>query len=151
MFFGLRGLRFILFFILCICSGLPSAAAEPQVSAEAAILVEASTGRVLYEKNADKREYPASMTKMMTCILALENGKMDRIVEVSSNAANVECTELQPGWQLRMGDMLRQMMMISDNGCATAVGESLAGGDIDYFAMLMNRKAQDLGMTHSHF
>ena len=126
-------------------------AAAPDVTADAAIVIDEASGKVLYEKNADKREYPASMTKIMTCIMAIENGKMDRIVEASSNAADVECTRLQPGWQLRMGDMLRQMMMISDNGCATAVGESLAGGDIDYFATLMNRKAQDLGMTHSHF
>ena len=126
-------------------------AAAPDITADAAIVIDEASGKVLYEKNVDKREYPASMTKMMTCILALENGKMDRIVEASSNAVSVECTELQTGWQLRMGDMLRQMMMISDNGCATAVGESLAGGDIDYFAMLMNRKARDLGMTNSHF
>ena len=126
-------------------------AAPPDITADAAIVVNEATGEVLFEKNADKREYPASMTKIMTCILALENGKMDRIVETSSNAADVECTRLQPGYQLRLGDMLQQMMMISDNGCATAVGETLAGGDIDYFAQLMNRKAQILGMTGSHF
>lgn len=137
--------------LLVVLSAATALAAAPDVSADAAIVIDRNSGVVLYEKNPDKREYPASMTKMMTCILALENSKPDRIVEVSANAADVECTRLYPGYQLRMADILKQMMLISDNGCATAIGESLAEGDINYFAELMNRKAQDLGMTNSHF
>ena len=113
-------------FIACILVVLSAATAlaAPDVSADAAIVIDRNSGAVLYEKNPDKREYPASMTKMMTCILALENSKPDRIVEVSANAADVECTRLYPGYQLRMADILKQMMLISDNGCATAIGES---------------------------
>lgn len=127
------------------------AAAAPEVTADAAVLMDAETGELLYDKNGDKREYPASTTKVMTCILALESGRLDRIVEVSANAADVESTRLRAGNQARMGDLLQQMMMVSDNGAATAVGESLAEGDIDYFAQKMNGKAAALGMTGTHF
>ena len=70
-------------FIACILVVLSAATAlaAPDVSADAAIVIDRNSGAVLYEKNPDKREYPASMTKMMTCILALENSKPDRIVE----------------------------------------------------------------------
>lgn len=67
-------------------------AAAPDITADAAIVVNEQTGEVLYEKNADKREYPASMTKMMTCILALERTSPNQIVTVSENAADVEST-----------------------------------------------------------
>jgi D-alanyl-D-alanine carboxypeptidase (penicillin-binding protein 5/6) len=74
------------------------------------IVVNEQTGEVLYEKNADKREYPASMTKMMTCILALERTSPDQIVTVSDNAADVECTRLYPGYELRMADIGQQSL-----------------------------------------
>ena len=128
-----------------------AAAAAPAITADAAILVDAATGEVLYEKNADKREYPASLTKMMTCILALEQGRPDRVVRVSSNAANVESTYLKPGDRMRFGDLLAQMMLASDNGAATAIGESLAQGDIKKFAQRMNEEARSLGMERTHF
>ena len=126
-------------------------AAAPEITADAAIVVDRASGAVLYEKNADKREYPASMTKMMTCLLAIESGRMNSIVQVSPEAADVECTRMQPGDQVRMADLAKQMMLISDNGAATAIGESLGQGDIDYFAERMNRRAQALGMTATHF
>lgn len=127
------------------------AAAPPDITADAAIVVDENTGEVLYEKNPDKREYPASMTKIMTCLLAVENGNLQRIVEISDRAADVECTRLRPGYRARMGDLLLQMMMISDNGCATAVGESLSAGDVQDFARLMNRRAKELGAVNTHF
>lgn len=142
-------LLIMLITLLCLTS-LASAAA-PEITADAAIVIDAETNEILYEKNIDKREYPASMTKIMTCILALENGRMDKIIEASANAADVESTRLYPGYRLRMQDMLMQMMLISDNGCATAVGESLADGDIHYFAGMMNDKAASLGMNSTHF
>ena len=140
------------FLFLCITLQTVAAfAAVPQITADAAIVVDRATGAVLYEKNADKREYPASMTKMMTCLLAIESGRMDSIVQVSPEAADVECTRMEPGDQVMMRDLTKQMMLISDNGAATAVGESLGQGDIDYFAERMNRRAQSLGMMSTHF
>lgn len=141
----------LVFFLLFLL--LPASLAqaeEPEVTADAAILIDAQTGRVLWSKHGEERHYPASMTKMMTCILALERTSPDQIVTVSDNAADVECTRLYPGYELRMADMLQQMMMISDNGAATAVGEAVAG-DIDSFAALMNEKAAALGATDTHF
>lgn len=142
---------FVLLWMLCLLLPGLAHAAAPEISADAAIVVDRGTGAVLYEKNADKREYPASMTKMMTCLLALENGKPDRIVEASANAADVECTRLRGGEQIRLQDILTQMMLISDNGAATAVGESFGDGDIGYFAQKMNDRAKTLGMTSTHF
>lgn len=140
------------FLFLYVLFGAAAAlAAAPQVTADAAIVVDGATGAVLYEKNADQRAYPASMTKMMTCLLAIESGRLESIVQVSDEAADVECTRMQPGDQVRMRDLAEQMMLISDNGAATAVGESVGQGDIDYFATLMNRRAQSLGMLSTHF
>ena len=75
--------------LLCVLTGAAAAAeAEPPViAAESAIVVEASTGRVVYEKNADMQSSPASMTKMMTCLLAIESGRMDSIVQVSPSSS----------------------------------------------------------------
>lgn len=125
-------------------------AAAPEITADAAIVMDEQTGQVLYEKNADKREYPASMTKMMTCILAIDKGSPDQIITVSDHAANVECTRLYPGYALRLADITQQMMMISDNGAATAIGEAL-GGDEASFADMMNAKAKEIGAVNTHF
>ena len=135
--------------LLLVWSAVAMAAA-PSITADAAIVIDEATGQVLYEKNADKREYPASMTKMMTCILALEKSSPDQLVTVSRYAADVECTRLYPGYTLRMADILQQMMMISDNGAATAVGEAV-GGDEATFAAMMNEKAQAIGAVNTHF
>lgn len=152
-FYALRQniLSLLVAFIMLSILSTKTVAAAPEISADAAILLDVNTGETLYEKNADKREYPASLTKIMTAILAIENGRMDRIVEISSNAADVESTRLRGGERIRLLDLINQMMLISDNGCATAVGESLTGGDVDYFAQLMNRRAAEMGTTGTHF
>ncbi len=125
-------------------------AAAPAITADAAIVIDSATGEVIYEKNADKREYPASMTKMLTCIIALENGVPDRIVRISPRAVDVECTRLRTDEELFFGDLLKQMMLISDNGAALAVGEVI-GGNQQAFAEIMNRKAAEIGAMHSNF
>ena len=137
----------LLFFTLATLS---ANAQEPILTADAAILIDARTGQVLYEKNADKREYPASMTKMMTCILALERGNPLKTIAVSANAANVESTELCGGEWIRLGDLTYQMMLISDNGAATAIAEAI-GGNVNHFASMMNEKARAIGAVGTHF
>ncbi len=124
--------------------------APPQITADAAILIEASTGRVLYEKNADEPHFPASTTKMMTCLLALENGNPDVSITVSPTAANIEDTELLVGDKLKLSELLQEMMLRSDNGAAEAVAEYLASSDAS-FADKMNKKAQALGASHTQF
>ena len=120
------------------------------MTADAAILMNARTGEVLYEKNGDKREYPASMTKMMTCILSVESGRADLAVTITPSAADVETTRVRPGEQARLRDLTRQMMLISDNGAALAIAETLGGSEAQ-FAAMMNRKAREIGAFHTHF
>ena len=127
-----------------------AAAAPPSVTADAAIVISAADGKVLYEKNADKREYPASMTKMLTCIIGLEKGNPGKIITISPQAVDVESTYMQAGEELRFNDLLRQMMLISDNGAALAVGEVISGNQKS-FAKVMNKKAAEIGATASHF
>ena len=148
----------LLFFTL---TTLSANAQAPILTADAAILIDARTGQVLYEKNADKREYPASMTKMMTCILALEKGNPLKTIAISANAANVESTELCGGEWIRLGDLTYQMMLISDNGAATAIAEAISeriaalgeitGGNVNHFASMMNEKARAIGAVGTHF
>ena len=129
---------------------LAEAADEPVVSADAAILIEASTGRVVYEKNADKKEYPASLTKMLTCIMALENGNMDARITVSPHTAHTDYTRLLTGEQFTLGELLQEMMLVSDNGAAVAVSEYMASST-SAFADQMNKKAVEIGARNSHF
>lgn len=129
---------------------LPAYAAVPDITAGAAVIMDASDGRFLYEKNGTKKEYPASMTKIMTCLLSIEKGNPYKTVSVSSNAADVESTALNGGEWLSLGDLQNQMMMISDNGAATAIAENTAGS-LPAFADMMNEKAKAIGMTGTHF
>ncbi len=120
------------------------------MTADAAILMDAKTGEVLYEKNGKKREYPASMTKIMTCILSLESGRSDLAVTITDFAADVEATRVDVGLQARLKDLTRQMMLISDNGAALAIAETL-GGSEENFAAMMNAKAKEIGAFSTHF
>ena len=108
------------------------------------------TGGIIYGKNADVRQYPASTTKVMTAVLALEEGDNNRTVVVSPYAAWVECTGLWAGHAMREFDMIELMLLESDNGAATALGEAVGGSESAFVAM-MNAKAQELGMKDTHF
>ena len=123
-----------------------------ELSADSAILIEATTGRVIYEKNADERRPPASMTKMMTCILGLEYLTPEDRVKVSQEAAYTEDSEmaLQEGDIISAGELLRGVMLVSDNGGAVAVAEAVSGSVSD-FSKLMNDKAREIGCTDTNF
>ena len=127
-----------------------SAGTPPDVTADSAIVINADTGTVYYEKNADKREYPASMTKVMTLLLSLEKNHPGHIVSVSHHAADVESTSLHTGEWIAVDQLNYLMMLRSDNGAATALGEYI-GGNISGFAQMMNDKAHALGATNTHF
>ena len=122
----------------------------PAVTAESAILVDLQTGGIIYGKNADVRQYPASTTKVMTAVLALEEGDNNRTVVVSPYAAWVEGTGLWAGHAMREFDMIELMLLDSDNGAATALGEAVGGSESAFVAM-MNAKARELGMKDTHF
>lgn len=121
------------------------------LSAEAWIMIDAETGDVLSSKNPDKRMYPASLTKMMTCILACESGRLSEIVTISGTAAATECGNVRKGEKYVLHDLLYRAMLPSDNGAAQAIGEFLAAPDSVPFADLMNKKAKELGMNNTHF
>lgn len=121
------------------------------------ILVNAETPTVSYrgiEKEADKQVYPASTTKILTCIVALENGNLDDMVTVSANAVNFgrgnSLMGLQEGDQYSLRDLLYGMMLPSGNDAAIAIAEHIAGST-EAYAEMMNAKASEIGMTHSHF
>ena len=145
-----------MFIGICLLSvQLPVAAGDggdPEITAEAAVIIEASTGRVIWEKNADERLYPASMTKMMTGILALEQLNMRSEVIMSREAAYTESSPLGvlPGESVRADELLNGMLLESDNGAAVALGEAMAGS-VQAFAGVMNGKAAELGMADTHF
>ena len=124
---------------------------SPDVSAKGAILIEAGSGRVLYEKNADVRFEPASTTKIMTAILAIESGDLDRIVTVSENSAGTEGStiNLKSGETLPLRELIYGLMLQSGNDSAVAIAESV-GGSTEKFVEMMNRKAEELGLTDTH-
>ena len=106
------------------------------------------------ERNADKKRYPASTTKIMTCILALENAEPDDLVKISKRACNLSERNskmgVKPGETYRMIDLLYGLMLPSGNDAAIAIAEHV-GGSVSSFAEMMNRKAEQLGMTGTHF
>lgn len=125
------------------------------VNAKAAMLVDLNTGRVVYEQNADERIYPASLTKIMTCLIALENGNLSSIVTVSESALanldpNSSTAGLQVGEQMTLENMLYCMMIPSGNEACNAVAEHIAGSTAD-FVRMMNERAYELGCENTHF
>lgn len=127
----------------------------PAVSAEAAVLMESDTGTILYGKNIDEELYPASTTKMLTCLIAAETCSMDEMVTFSQTAIDSVPEDgssigVSVGESMSMEDCLYAIMVASANEVATAVGEHIAGS-VDAFADMMNEKAEELGCTNSHF
>lgn len=137
-----------------LSSNLVVFAAPPQVSAPTAILIDSESGRVLYEKNADTKMYPASTTKVMTALLASEYKDLDEQVTASQNVVKIERGSsqiyLNPGEIITMRQLLYALMLPSANDAAIAIAEHL-GGSIDGFATLMNERAQSLGAINTNF
>jgi D-alanyl-D-alanine carboxypeptidase (penicillin-binding protein 5/6) len=153
---------------LALCLGLwPAAAAAapalgpsptwkvapaPGVSSGAAVLMDWKTGRVLYQKDAYTRRAPASTTKVLTAILALERGKLTDQVKVSKRAAYTVGSSMyiKPGEVYSLHDLLYGLLLRSGNDAATAIAEHIAGS-VENFAVLMNQKAKELGAVNSQF
>lgn len=131
-----------------------SADTAPQygLTATSAILIEASTGRVIFEKNADAQGYPASMTKMMTAILSIEMSKPNDIVHISDEAADVDGSSLylEKGDVMRMDELRQGMMLVSGNDAAVAIADAISS-TTPAFVALMNKKAQEIGAVNTHF
>lgn len=125
------------------------------IQADGGILMDADSGTILFEKNADQHFYPASITKILTALIIIENCDMNDIVTFSENAVNnVESNSsnmaASPGDQLSVRDCLYGLMLASANEAANALAEHCAGS-IENFVEMMNQKAANLGCTGSHF
>lgn len=120
--------------------------------AGAAVLMDAMTGRVLYEKNGYEQKAMASTTKIMTCIIALEYGNLNELVTVSAYAASMPNVKLgvRNGEQFLLKDLLYSLMLESHNDVAVAIAEHVAGS-VEAFAALMNQKARDIGAYNTNF
>ena len=134
--------------------GLVVSPADPlqKLTARSAIVMDTVTGQVLYERDIDTRRYPASTTKMMTLIVALEHGRLDDIVTVSKHAEGVEGSTLWlvQGDKIPLGELLTGMMMHSGNDATVAVAEHIAGS-VPAFVEMMNEKAAEIGAYNTHF
>lgn len=128
---------------------------QPDIVAESATLIDATTGAVLYQKKADSKRYPASITKVMTALLTIENCKMDDIVTFSDSAVNgVEAGSssagIPVGAKLTVEETLYAMMLVSANEAGAALAEQVSGSVGD-FAELMTERARELGCTKTNF
>ena len=127
----------------------------PQIYAESAVVIEASTGTILYNKDMDQVNYPASITKIMTDLLTVENCAMDEVVTYSYYAthsievgsSSIGTTE---GEELTVEESLYALLLMSANECGNGLAEHIAGS-VEAFADMMNAKAAELGCTNTHF
>ena len=155
-----RSCAFLLTLLLTAAAVLPAAparAAELEIAAPSAILIDAATGTVLYEKNAHERLAPASVTKVMTLLLimeALDSGRIgwDDTVAASAAAAAKGGSQiyLEENEQMGLRDMLKSVVVVSANDCAAALAEHVSGSESAFVAR-MNERAAELGMTDTHF
>ncbi|CAA7601927.1 serine-type D-Ala-D-Ala carboxypeptidase [Acididesulfobacillus acetoxydans] len=145
--------------LLVANSGSPASAQTanipPQVQGEAAYLMDMQSGQVLYAKNPDEKLAPASTTKIMTALLALQLGNLNDSVTASKTMLNrkiVYGTQiyLTPGETMPLKDLLYAVLLNSANDAAVDVAEYV-GGDLPHFVDLMNEKAKELGMVNTHF
>jgi D-alanyl-D-alanine carboxypeptidase (penicillin-binding protein 5/6) len=148
----------LLALLILLCAA-PAALAtfdpEAETSTKHIVLMDANSGSVLYEKNGEDRAYPASTTKIMTCILALENGNLDDKVTVGDEVqrgfySQSSMMGLHPGETLTLRDLIYGLMLISGNDAAAAIAVHISGST-EAFAELMNQKAASLGMNDTHF
>lgn len=146
----------VLLFIMIICflltMNVPTYAVNINVSAHSAILMDQQSGRVLYEKNAHEKQRIASITKVMTAILAIESKKLEEKTKVSVRAVRATGSSiyLQPNDEVLMKDLVYGLMLRSGNDAAVAIAEHV-GGSLEGFVYLMNEKAEEIGMTNTNF
>ena len=144
----------VVLIVVWLCAGKPAmASAPPEISARAAILIEWQTGTVLLEKRGFTRMHPASLTKMMTALLAVELGRLEDLVHVSEEAASQvgSSMNLRPGDVFTLQDLLYGLMLVSGNDAAWAIAEHICNGKASEFFKLMNQRAKELGAINTRF
>ena len=143
----------IIFFVMLATISVAAAeSGEPTISASSAILVDAATGRIIYEKNSNTERPPASMTKMLTAIIALENLDPSSKIDITDRAVYTEDSTLDwaAGDSLSALDVVNAVLIVSENGGAVALAQAVAGSERE-FAEMMNAKAAQIGCKNSHF
>lgn len=143
---------FLFIQLLLALVSVADAAAPPSLSAEGAALIDVASGRILYSKNGSKKMRIASLTKTMTAIVAIENGKLDDVVTVPPEAVGVEGSSiyLKRSEKLTLEELLYGLMLRSGNDAAVAIAIHI-GGSVQGFTYLMNEKAALIGMEHTNF
>lgn len=144
-------------FIFCFCINVKAEDLSLASNAKSAILLEASTGEVIFEKNSHEKLHPASMTKMMSMLLILENIEKgvinwDDIVTVSSNASSMGGSQilLETNEQMSVSDLFKGIAVASGNDAVVAMAEKIAGTE-EEFVNMMNKRANELGLTDTNF
>lgn len=150
-------IMFFSIFILCLGFSLNIYAENESVEiyAPSAILMDMNTGKILYEKNINDKMYPASMTKVLTAIIILENCSLEEIATVSYDAVmsvdyGYVSANLQIGEELTVEQLLNLLMVSSSNDAANVLAEHFSGS-ISAFAEVMNEKALEIGCKNTHF
>ncbi|WP_029099547.1 D-alanyl-D-alanine carboxypeptidase family protein [Brevibacillus thermoruber] len=143
---------FLFWQMLLMQQQVEAADGPPDVSAEAAALIDVASGRILYAKNGSKKMRIASLTKTMTAIVAIESGRLQDVVTVPKEAVGVDGSSiyLKQGEKLTLEELLYGLMLRSGNDAAVAVAHHV-GGSVPGFVYLMNEKAALIGMTHTNF
>lgn len=154
---ALRGIFFCLLLLSLVLPEMTVEAEEQtkepgELYALSAALLDGDTGRLLYGKESDVKRANASTTKIMTCIITLENGNLDDMIGVSEYAASMPNVQLniESGEYYRLEDMLYSLMLESHNDAAVAIAEHV-GGSVEGFSKLMNDKARELGCKNTLF
>lgn len=150
-----RSIAIIVLLIIICMNNIKVYAEELSIKAKAALMVEVNTGKVIYENNAEEQNYPASVTKILTAIIVLENCKLDDTATVSSNAlSNIPSAyvvaPLYVGEKMKIEDLLYALLLKSSNDAAYVLAEHV-GGSVEGFSDMMNKKAEEIGCKNSHF
>lgn len=146
----------IIFYILiftCLLVNFNTVYATPAILSESAVLIDASSGTILAQKSADKKMYPASLTKIMTAILAIESGELTDVITVDDDTPfEIEGSHiaLEPGEILTLKDLLYALMLPSANDAASVIAKHY-GGSLESFVKMMNQKAKELGAYNTNF
>lgn len=153
----------VYFLLVVLCLGIPGNAGgdeiensstilEPEVSAGGAVLMDRESGRVLWGRNIHQRRYMASTTKIMTALVAIQEGELDDVVKVSQKAASVEGSSvyLEAGEEKKLEELLYGLILRSGNDAALAIAEHI-GGSVENFNRLMTEKAREIGAENTFF
>ena len=143
------------FNFVLICNVNANDGTIPDIQSPSALLMDLNTGKILYEKNINEKMYPASLTKVMTAILTLENCELDEVATVSYNAvmsisSGYVTANLQIGEEVTVEQLLSVLLVGSANDAAVVLAEHISGS-VEDFSDLMNEKAKELGCTSSNF